>query len=148
MISPAATPPPAIYGQFGQALAYAERTLHAVLRDHLAERGVEPEAWYALHLTAIHAPRYARADLRRELEGNPYLDSDTARELLERLENLGLIRGDSEVELTARGDALHSELRDYISAPTARLLGQFDLRDIETTVRTLQKITELAAVAQ
>jgi hypothetical protein len=39
------TAPPPIYGQFGQALAFAERTLTSVLRAHLAERGTEPETW-------------------------------------------------------------------------------------------------------
>ena len=38
---------PAVYGQFGQALAFAERTLTAILREHLAERDTTPEVWYA-----------------------------------------------------------------------------------------------------
>ena len=37
------TTPPAIFAQFGQTLAFAERTLTAVLREHLAERGTKPE---------------------------------------------------------------------------------------------------------
>src|SRR5262245_19195125 len=128
---------PAAYGQFGQALAYASRTLDAILREHLAERDIEPETWYALRLIATHQPGYARAALSHELEGNPALDADGTRALLGRLETLGLIRGGVEVELTPAGDNLYRDLRAYIGAPTLRLLGQFDLRDIETTVRTL-----------
>jgi len=48
------------------------------------------------------------------------------------------------VDLTPEGEALHRSLREYIAGPTVRLLSQFDLHDIETTVRTLQAITKRA----
>jgi len=48
------------------------------------------------------------------------------------------------LDLTAEGTALHQSLRDYIAIPRERLLGQFDEGDIETTVRTLQAISERA----
>ena len=41
--------------------------------------------------------------------------------------------------------ALHSSLREYIAGPTVELLSQFDVTDIETTVRTLNAITRRAA---
>jgi hypothetical protein len=40
--------------------------------------------------------------------------------------------------------ALDRSLREYIAGPTARLLGQFDVAAIETTIRTLRAITERA----
>ena len=40
---------------------------------------------------------------------------------------------------------LHCSLREYIAGPTTQLLSQFDIHDIETTVRTLQAITRRAA---
>ena len=138
------TTPPAAYSQFGQTLAFAERTLTATLRRHLAERGVQPETWYALHLIATRGPGMARAELASDLEGSRTLNPDSTRELLARLEAEGLIRGDAEVDLTADGEALHRSLREYIAGPTARLLGQFDRDDIETTVRTLRAITARA----
>jgi hypothetical protein len=49
------------------------------------------------------------------------------------------------VDLTPEGEALHRSLREYIAGPAVRLLSQFDLHDIETTVRTLQAITKRAA---
>ena len=55
-----------------------------------------------------------------------------------------MIRGDAEVDLTDHGKALHSSLRDYIAEPTVELLSQFELDDLETTVRTLQAITKRA----
>jgi hypothetical protein len=138
------TTPPAVYGQFGQALAFAERTLTGILQEHLAERGIQPETWYALQLIATRGPRLSRQALSHDLEGSPNLDADSTRELLARLEADGLIHGDAYLDLTAEGQALHRSLREYVAGPTARLLGQFDLRDIETTVRTVQAITERA----
>jgi DNA-binding MarR family transcriptional regulator len=139
------TTPPAVFGQFGQALAFAERTMTAVLREHLAQRGTKPETWYALQLIATRGPGLSRQALSHDLEGSRNLDAESTRELLARLEGEGLIRGDTRVDLTAEGEALHRSLREYIAGPTARLLSQFDIHDIETTVRTLQAITKRAA---
>jgi DNA-binding MarR family transcriptional regulator len=138
------TTPPA-FGQFGQALAFAERTMTATLTEHLAQRDTKPETWYALQLIATRGPGLSRDALSRDLEGSPNLDAGSTRDLLARLEADGLIRGDARVDLTDEGIALHRGLREYIAAPTARLLGQFDICDIETTVRTLQAITQRAA---
>ena len=137
--------PPAVYGQFGQALAFAERTLTATLREHLAKRDTVPETWYALQLIATRGPGLARESLSRDLQGSPNLDADSTRELLARLRADGLIRGDAAIDLTADGQTLHRSLRDYIAGPTTRLLSQFDIKDIETTVRTLHAITRRAA---
>ena len=139
------TTPPAIFGEFGQALAFAERTLSATLREHLAQRGIEPETWYALQLIATRGPGLSRTALSDDLAGSPNLDAESTRALLARLETEGLIRGGARVDLTAEGQALHRSLREYIGGPTVRLLGQFDIRDIETTVRTLQAVTKRAA---
>jgi DNA-binding MarR family transcriptional regulator len=138
------TTPPVLFGQFGQTLAFAERALTATLRQHLAERGTKPETWYALQLLATRGPGLARDALSADLEGSRTLNADSTRQLLARLEADGLIRGDANVDLTADGEALHRSLRDYIAGPTVRLLSQFDLDDVETTVRTLQAITARA----
>jgi DNA-binding MarR family transcriptional regulator len=139
------TTPPAVFGQFGQALAFAERTLTGTLREHLAQRDTQPETWYALQLIATRGPGLSRQALSHNLAGGQNLDADSTRELLSRLEAEGLIRGGSHLDLTPEGQALHRSLREYIAGPTTRLLGQFDIHDIETTVRTLQAITERAA---
>ncbi len=139
------TTPPAVFGEFGRTLAFAERTLTATLREHLAQRDTQPETWYALQLIARDGPALSRDALIRDLASSPRLDPGSTRELLARLEAEGLIRGGAHVDLTPEGAALHRSLREYISGPTARLLGQFDVHDIETTVRTLQEITKRAA---
>jgi hypothetical protein len=134
---------PAVYGQFGQALGLAERTLSAILREHLAQRNTVPQAWYALRLLATRGPGYPRGDLARMLEG-PGFDAGAAHALLARLEADGLIRGDAELELSPTGQTEYQSLLDYIGAPSVRLLSQLDVHDIETTVRTLQAITAKA----
>ena len=136
---------PAVYGQFGQTLAFAERTLTTILREHLAKRDTQPETWYALQLVATRGPALARAELSSLLEGSPNLDAVSTRELLSRLQADGHIRGDGHINLTADGAALHQSLREYVSGPTTELLNQFNLDDIETTVQTLRAITERAA---
>jgi DNA-binding MarR family transcriptional regulator len=135
----------AAFARFGYTLAFAERTLTALLREHLAERGTEPETWYALQLIAMHGPAVDRQALTDELAGSRTLTADSACELLTRLEGEGLIRGGRQVELTPEGQALHRSLSEYVAVPRVRLLSQFNPDDIETTVRTLQAIAERAA---
>jgi DNA-binding MarR family transcriptional regulator len=139
------TTPPAVYGQFGPTLAFAERTLTAILREHLADRDTEPETWYALRLIVMHGPGVAREALLRDLERSRELNAESAREAVARLEADGLIRGQAHVELTDEGEAQYRNLREYVTDPTIQLLSQFDIQDIETTVRTLRAITERAA---
>jgi hypothetical protein len=136
---------PAPSNVFGRTLAFAEHTLTAVLRQHLAERGTSPETWYALQLIANGGPGLDRKTLSAELEGSRTLTPDLTRELLARLEAEGLIHGDEVLDLTAEGEALFISLRDYIAGPTAELLGQFNADDVNTTIRTLQAITARAA---
>jgi hypothetical protein len=131
---------PSVFGQFGQAVGLAERTLSAVLRQHLALRNTAPEAWYTLRLIATRGPAYPRVDLTRLLEG-PGFDADAAHSLLVRLEADGLIHGDATLDLTPAGETQYQSLREYINGPSVRLLSQFDVHDIETTVRTLEAIT-------
>ena len=138
------TTAPTVYTQFGYTLALAERSLTAVLQDHLAERGVRPETWYALQLLTVRGPVLEREVLAADLASSRALNPDSTRALLARLEAEGLIRGDREIELTDDGRALHRSLREYVAIPRDRLLSQFDVEDIETTVRTLRAIAQRA----
>jgi DNA-binding MarR family transcriptional regulator len=138
------TTPSPLFGQFGTTLAFAERALTATLREHLAKRGIVPETWYALKLVGTRGPGIPRAELSGDLAGSRSLDSASADELLARLEAEGLIRGDERVDLTTAGEALYRSLSEYVTGSAAQLLSQFDVRDVETTVRTLQAITKRA----
>ncbi len=138
---------PAAYAEFGQTLAFTERTMSAVLRDHLAERGVEPATWYALKLTAQGRPKLHRSSLVRDLEGSRGLDTTSIAELLDRLATEGLIAGIDTIELTKEGETLFESLRAHVLGATVTLLDHFDRGDVETTVRTLKAITQLSQEA-
>lgn len=139
------TTTPTAYTQFGYSLAMAEQSLTAVLSAHLAERDTEPETWYALQLLAMRGPTLERGTLLSLLGRSRTLSAELAQQLLPRLEAEGLIGGESEVELTAAGQALHRSLSEYVAAARDELLGEFDLADVETTVRTIQAIGDRAA---
>jgi DNA-binding MarR family transcriptional regulator len=135
---------PTAYAEFGQTLAFTERTLTAVLRGHLAQRDVEPETWYALKLVAQGGPHVARSSLVRDLEGSPRLDAESTHALLDQLATKGLINGEDAVDLTEEGRVFFESLRDHVLGATVTLLDQFDLRDVEITVRTCKAITQRA----
>ncbi|MGD0198595.1 MAG: hypothetical protein ABSC56_11920 [Solirubrobacteraceae bacterium] len=133
-----------IYGQFGQTLAFAETTLNRVLERHLAAHGTAPHRWYALKLTAQAEP-VARAAVRDGLAAGGKVQPVDAEPLLRGLEADGLIEGGDVLSLTESGRSYFAELRQYVITPTIRLLGQFELADIETTIRTLREITTRAS---
>jgi hypothetical protein len=143
------TATPQIYGEFGQTLAFAERTLSAVLREHLAERNTVPEKWYSLKLLAAAGEAgSSRDELIRRLSTSPTFSARAADDLVDLLESEGLVTSDDgRVTLTVAGTAAFEDLRTYVAGPTVALLGQFDVHDIETTVRTLRAITQRAAAA-
>ena len=132
-----------IYGQFGQTLAFAEATLNKVLERHLAARGMTADRWYALKLTAQAQP-VARATLIDGLAAGGKAQPVDAELLLRALEAEGLLEGSDPLSLTEAGRSYFTELRQYVITPTTRLLSQFELADVETTVRTLREITARA----
>lgn len=142
------TTPPAVFTQFGPTLAFAERTLTTVLREHLAQLDCTPGTWYVFQLVSMKGPEFSREALISDLAGSPNLDAASAAQLVAGLEAEGLVRGGSHVELTAAGEERYRSLREHVLAGTSRLLGQFDIGDIETTVRTMRAITQRAAEEQ
>jgi DNA-binding MarR family transcriptional regulator len=131
------------YGQFGQTLALAHATLNKILETHLAARGTSPDRWYALKLTAQAEP-IAWAGVVDGLAAGGKVQPVDAEPVLRALEADGLIEGGDVLSLTDSGRSYFAELRQYVITPTIRLLGQFDLADVETTIRTLREITARA----
>lgn len=128
------------YGQFGQTLAFAEAALNKILQRHLAARGIVPERWYVLKLTAQAEP-IARAAVVDGLAAGGRVQPVDAEPLLRGLEADGLLEGGDLLSLTDTGRSYFAELREYVTTPTVRLLSRFDLADIQTTIRTLHEIT-------
>jgi DNA-binding MarR family transcriptional regulator len=136
---------PTAYVEFGQTLAFTERTLTAVLRRHLAQRGVEPETWFALKLIAQGGPEADRAAVLADLAASRGLDATIAGALLVRLTGEGWVAGAGDtVGLTPEGTAVFGDLREHVLGATANLLDHVELADIETMVRTLKAIIRLA----
>ena len=129
----------------GRTVALAQQTLTEVLRKHLAARNTAPETWYALQVVATRGPGIPREALCRELERPGTLTADSIRELLARLNDEGLISGDTAIDLTTEGEARYQSLREYVARPAAQLLSHFDADDVAITLRTLHAITERAA---
>jgi hypothetical protein len=95
-------------------------------------------------LTRQRKPDVARSSLVRDLEGSPRLDADSTHALLAQLASDGLIAGDDAVHLTEDGRVFFESLRDHVLGATVNLLGQFDVSDVETTVRTCKAIMQRA----
>jgi DNA-binding MarR family transcriptional regulator len=140
------TTPTHPYAQFGQTLAFAERTLTESLRRHLSEVGATPPTWYALKLITGAGNEISRDALISDLSRSRELNRTLAEQLVERLEADGIITGDDRVSLTTAGQALFNRLYEHVIGNTVAFLGQFDLNDIETTIRTLRAVTERAEV--
>jgi DNA-binding MarR family transcriptional regulator len=132
-----------IYGQFGQTLAFAEATLNKMLERHLTARGTTPDRWYALKLTAQAEP-IARAAVVDGMAAGGKIQPVDAEPLLRALEADGLVEGADVLSLSDSGRSYFAELRQYVITPTIRLLGQFELAEIERTIRTLREITARA----
>ncbi len=143
------TASPQIYGEFGQALGFAERALSTILREHLAQRDTVPEKWYSLKLLAgAGEAGLSRDALVRTLSTSPTFSARAADDLVAGLEADGLVTGDgAALRLSQAGQAEFDDLRAFVAGPATALLSQFDVHDIETTVRTLQAITARAAAA-
>lgn len=133
--------------ELGYTLAMANDAATAVVRQQLAESSVDPAAWGALQLIARRGPKLARTTLSDQLARSRALSDDATRELLTRLETEHLIRGDTEIELTAEGQTLFHSLNERITAARDQLVDDVERSDIETTVRTLQAIIQRAAAS-
>ena len=131
---------------FGQAVAFAQRDLSALLARFLDEIGTSPGTWYAFQTIAARGP--ARSAIVDELAQAPGGDGVWASDQLDRLASEGLVEvADDErrtVRLTAEGEARFRSLRDNVAGLTAELMSPFDPAAIRTTVRTLQALTERA----
>ena len=132
-----------IYGQLGQTLAVAEATLNKILERHLATHDTPPGRWYALKLIAQGEP-IARPALIDALAAGGKVQPIDAEPLLRKLMADGLVAGHDVLSLTDAGRGDFEKLRQYVITPTVRLLSQFELADVETTIRTLREITTRA----
>lgn len=133
----------------GQAVGIAEAALTRLLAGVLAETGTSRETYLALQRLSFLGGAPAMEAFVLDLSEALALDQRSATELAGSLQTAGLIHelerdatGGRVVELTAAGAALQDRIRRSVGRVSAELLAPFDASDIETTIRTLQAVTE------
>jgi DNA-binding MarR family transcriptional regulator len=147
----ARAPRPAVpVGQaLGQAVGQAEAALSRLLSGVVAETGTSREAYLALQRMAALGDRAARGDYARDLSESLGLDPWAAGQLADSLVSDGLLasgEGSEEktILLTAAGEDLRGRIADSARAVSAPLLAPLDVVAVDTTIRTLQEITDRA----
>ncbi len=137
----------------GPALGMAERTLTRGLLSVLAETGTPAETWYAFQRLSVFGPAATADAFRRDLSDTMDLDGPAAAALLDGIVAAGLMHevsdpagGDARITLTPAGEDLQRRIRASLAAGTGELIAPFDPEDIETTIRTLNALTERARV--
>jgi DNA-binding MarR family transcriptional regulator len=143
------TPRPPV--TIGQAVGLAEAALTRLLTGVLAETGTSRETYLAFQRLAFLGGAPAMDAFVLDLSDALALDEPSARELAGSLQTAGLIHdlerdaaGGRLVALTTTGAALTDRLRRSVGRVTGELVAPFDASDIETTIRTLQAVTERA----
>jgi hypothetical protein len=135
----------------GQAVGQAEAALTRLLAGALAETGTSRETYLALQRLSFLGGAPAMDAFVLDLGGALALDEPAARDLVGSLRTAGLIHdlerdatGGRVAELTTTGAALQDRLRRSVGRVTGELIAPFDASDVETTIRTLQAVTERA----
>jgi DNA-binding MarR family transcriptional regulator len=147
-IQTAAARPPAT---IGQAVGLAEAALTRLLTGILAGTETSRETYLAFQRLSFLGGAVGMDAYVRDLSDALELREPAAAALARSLRSAGLIheperdaKGGRVVELTAAGTALQDRIRRSVSRVTAELTAPFDAADIQTTIRTLQAITERA----
>jgi DNA-binding MarR family transcriptional regulator len=137
----------------GPALGMAERTLRRGLVSVLAETGTPIQTWYAFQRLSFSGAAPTVPAFRADLSDSLDLDGPAAAALLNGIVAAGLMHevsepagGDARITLTPAGEDLQARIRASLAAGTGELIAPFDPADIETTIRTLNALTERARV--
>lgn len=129
----------------GQAVGQAETVLSRLLTGVLAETGTSRPTYLALQRMAVLGDQATRDQYVNDLSEWLELDQWKAAELADSLLAGKLLTvSDETVRLSETGAALRGRILSSVAGITAQLYEPFDPADLETTVRTLQRITTRA----
>jgi DNA-binding MarR family transcriptional regulator len=129
----------------GQVVGQAETVLTKLLARVLAEAGATRETYLAMQRLMVHHDEADRDAYVRDLGDWLDLDLWSAGELADSLVAEGLFRLDHEtIRLAPSGAELRERIRRGIGDLMAPVWEQLDPADVETTVRTLRRVTTLA----
>lgn len=137
-------PPIPVGMAIGQAVGRAQSVMSRQLAGVCAEIGTTVETYLALQRLALLGDEAGREVYARDLSESLALDLWSAGELASGLVADGLVTlTDGTIRLAAAGAELRTRVAGTIGNITAPLYAQLDAADIETTVRTLQRLTAL-----
>jgi hypothetical protein len=129
----------------GQVVGQAEAVLTKLLAGVLAETGTARETYLAMQRLLAHNDEANREVYVRDLSDWLDLDLWSAGELADGLVAEGLLMLDHEtIRLAPPGAELRERIRGGIGSRMAPVWEQLDPADVETTVRTLRRVTTLA----
>lgn len=128
----------------GQAVGRAESVMRRQLAGVCAGIGANVETYLALQRLALLGDEAGREIYARDLSESLALDLWSAGELVNGLAADGLVTETGEtIRLATAGADLRTRIVGLIRNLTGPLYAQLDPADIETTVRTLQRLTTL-----
>jgi len=129
----------------GQAVGQAESVLSRLLAGVLAKTGAKRETYLALQRLLAHGDDIRREDYVRDLSDALDVDLWSAGELARDLVAGGLVTLTGEtIRLSEAGAERRELIRREIAAVMAPVWEQLDPADVETTIRTLGRVTTLA----
>lgn len=137
-------PPIPVGAVIGQAVGQAESVLSRLLAGVLARTGTKRETHLALQRLLVHGDDIGREDYVRDLSDSLDIDLWSAGELARELVADGLVTVTGKtIRLSEAGAALRERIRQEIAVVMAPVWEQLDPVDVETTVRTLGRVTAL-----
>ena len=130
----------------GQTVGQAQASLTKLLTGILAGTGTSYQVWLGLQRLNALGGRPAREAYEADLSYWLQLDGPAAARLAGDVVAAGLAAtgDDGSVALSARGRALREEVLAASAQVTGSMLATLDRAELDTTIRTLEKITRLA----
>jgi hypothetical protein len=130
----------------GQAVGQAQASLTRLLTGILAGSGTSYLHWLGLQRLNAMGGQPSREAYEADLSYWLELDGPAAARLAGDVVAAGLAVGgdDGLIALSARGRALREQVLAASAQVTGPMLATIDRADLDTTIRTLEKITRLA----
>jgi hypothetical protein len=134
----------------GQAVGQAQASLTRLLAGILAGTGTSYPVWLGLQRLNALGGQPSRAAYEADLSYWLQLDGPAAARLAGDVVTAGLAASgdDGSIALSAGGRALREEVLAASAKVTGPMLATIDRADLDTTIRTLEKITRLASTTE
>jgi hypothetical protein len=134
----------------GQAVGQAQASLTRLLAGILAGTGTSYPVWLGLQRLNALGGQPSRAAYEADLSYWLQLDGPAAARLAGDVVTAGLAASgdDGSIALSAGGRALREEVLAASAKVTGPMLATIDRADLDTTIRTLEKITRLASITE